>query len=338
MRKHFRAAVAALALVAAAPIAAPAYAQSEADKAQARDLGEAGFKALDAQDWAKAEDLFRRAEQLYHAPTLCVGLARAQAHLHKYVESWENYHRVIVDGLPTSANAAMVQALANANAEIGAVASKRALVTITVTGPSSPTVTVDDHPINAAGLGVERPVDPGTHVVKATAQGYDDGQTSFTVGEGASTKAEIDMKASAATPPAAGQTPGTTTTIATPGADTPAGGAHGGSTQRTLGWVALGVGAVGIVTGAVAGILVISQHGDLSNACGGGTCGPSQQSDLDSYHTKATISTVGFIIGGVAAAGGAVLLLTAPKRETGAAAAYVTPYVGLGSVGAVGVF
>jgi hypothetical protein len=290
----------------------------------------------------KAEDLFRRAEALYHAPTLCVGLARSQAHLKKYVESWENYHRVIVDGLPANANPAMVQALSDAKAEIDGVAAKRSLVTITVSGPSSPNVTVDDQAIPAAGLGVERPVDPGTHVVKATAQGYQPAETSFTVDEGASAKAALEMKpdASASAAPAGGAVT-TTAGGATPGADTQ-GGAHGGSMQRTLGWVALGVGAAGLITGTIAGILVLSQHSDLSTQCSTGTCDPSHSSDLDSYHTKGTISTVGFVVGAVAAAGGAVLLLTAPKKSaatTGASTGpYVTPYVGLGSVGAVGAF
>jgi hypothetical protein len=56
-----------------------------------------------------------------------------------------------------------------------------------------------------------------------------------------------------------------------------------------------------------------------------------------------TISTVGFIAGGVLAAGGAVLFLTAPKREaggaTGATGMWITPTVGGGaSVGASGTF
>jgi hypothetical protein len=49
------------------------------------------------------------------------------------------------------------------------------------------------------------------------------------------------------------------------------------------------------------------------------------------------LSTVGFIVAGVGAATGTVLLLTAPKETTGSGF-HVTPAIGLGSVGAVGTF
>jgi hypothetical protein len=328
-------------------LARSAHAQSEIDKEQARDLGEAGFKALDAHQWAQAEDLFRRADALYHAPTLCVGLARAQAHEGKYVEAWEAYHRVITDGLPPNANDAMRRAVADAHAEIDGVAAQRSHVTIRVSGPSNPSVTIDGQPIPTAGLGVERPVDPGTHVVRATADGFEPAQATFTIGEGASTKAELTLASSAAAhapsparqgaaPQAVPAPPSVSSAQPVTGDTTPS---HGGSSQRTLGWVVLGVGGVGLLTGAAAGIAVLAQHGSIANDCSRGSCPSSEQSTLDSYHTTGMVSNIGFIVGGVAAATGLVLLITAPRRDSGPArSAYVAPYIGLGTLGATGSF
>jgi len=58
-----------------------------------------------------------------------------------------------------------------------------------------------------------------------------------------------------------------------------------------------------------------------------------------------TLSTVGFIVGGVGAGAGLILLLTQPKSSASTAPAgqpvsglHVTPALGLGTVGAVGTF
>jgi hypothetical protein len=54
---------------------------SDADRATARSLGLEGQQALKRGEYQAALDLFRRADALYHAPTLLLGIARAQAGL-----------------------------------------------------------------------------------------------------------------------------------------------------------------------------------------------------------------------------------------------------------------
>ena len=76
--------------------ASPAAAQSEPEnRATARALAEAAHDALEARDYKKSEDLFRRADALFHAPTISIGLARAQAGAGRFVESFESYNRII---------------------------------------------------------------------------------------------------------------------------------------------------------------------------------------------------------------------------------------------------
>ncbi len=334
-------------VVAASLLPAAAFAQSDADKSTARDLGRQGEQALEAKDYKKAEDDFRRADALYHAPTLTLGLARAQAAQGKVVEAWENYHRIILDA--NTSSPIFKRALDDANKEIAGVESRRARVTITVSGTDAPHVTLDDAAFRNEALGVERYVNPGTHSVKVTADGFNPVSRSFQVGEGGVQTVAIAMDRSsgaAAMPPPAGattapagpsDTTGATTSPSSASADTGT-AKSGGGTQRTLSYVAFGVGAVGLVVGGITGFMAIGKHGDLSNACPSGTCSPAQQSDIDSYHTLGTISTVGVVVGVVGVAAGAVLLLTAPKQEAKPAAAWVSPYVGPGSVGAVGRF
>ena len=68
-------------------LAPAAHAQSAADRATARELGNDGQSALDKKDYATAEDRFRRAEALFHAPTLLLGYARAEVGLGKVVNA-----------------------------------------------------------------------------------------------------------------------------------------------------------------------------------------------------------------------------------------------------------
>jgi hypothetical protein len=327
---HARILSALVALSLLAPM--PALAQSDADMATARALAGEGQDALDKQDFATAEDRFRRADTLYHAPTLELGLARAHVGLRHFVTAHEIYERIVREGVPKgSRNDAFKAAVDDAKKELDQVSRQLAWVTIQVTGPSAPEVTIDGVALAPAALGVKRAIDPGQHVVRATGDGYGAAEKQLTIAEGGAEKLTFALE-----PGAAPTAPVATATAPTPAPDAPT-TAPRSSMQRTLGFVALGVGGAGLALGAVTGILAIGKHGSLSDACKDGVCPPSSQGDLDGYHTVGTLSTIGFIAGGVGLGAGVVLLLTAPKAAPQKEAAF-TPLVGLGSVGARGRF
>jgi hypothetical protein len=332
----------ALALALSAALAhSPALAQSDADRNQARLLGQEGQAALDAKDYKTAEDKFRRAYTLYpSAPTLALGLARALAGTGRFVAAEETYNKIVRDGAPPG-NVVFVKAVEDAKAELAQVSAKISYATLNVTGPETARVTLDGQPLAWAALGAKRPVDPGEHTLAANADGYAPAETRFKIDAGKETTVNLTLQkdtgaappsTSPVTPPAAG---GTAPPPPPPGANSAQLSAER-SSQKTLAFVAFGAGGLGLVVGGITGILSIGKHGDLKNACTtNGQCPPDQKDALDSYHAMGTISTIGFVAAGVGAAAGAVLLFTAPKA---AARAYVSPYVGLGSVGATGVF
>jgi hypothetical protein len=326
-----------------------AHAQTAADRATARELGLDGQSALDKKDYATAEDRFRRADALFHAPTLLLGYARACAALGKVVNASEAYNRIVREGVAPGAPPVFVAAVEAAKAEAGAVQARIAGVTISVAGPENPSVTLDDQPVPVAALGVKRPVDPGTHTVKATADGWQAAETKFTVADAGAAAASLKMEkvvagtAAAGVTPPVGSEPAGATNGATPPPAADTGTPSSGSTQRLLGLVGMGAGVVGLAVGGVTGVLAIGKHSTLASECTGpgGTCVTgTSQSDLDSYHSIGMVSTIGFIAGGVLAVGGAVLFFTAPHPASAAPATglRITPVVGLGSVGAVGTF
>jgi hypothetical protein len=335
-------------------IPSTALAQSDVDRATARQLGEDGGKALDAKDYKTAEDDFRRAASLVHAPTLLLGLARALAGEGKLVEAQETYRRIVREGAPPGSPAAFQAAVEAAGKEVETVSPRIGGVKIIVKmaggepTPGNVQVTWDGQAVSAATLGVKRPADPGSHVVHAAAEGYKPVDLKVEIPASGTVDAPLSLeKDPNAAPPSGTPTPPTPGTEASNGAPgkpeqpAPSGG------PGFWPWVALGVGGAGLLAGGITGGLALGAHSSLQNKCGGGgsgTCPPSAQSDVDSYNMFGAISTVGFVVGGIGAAAGVVLLVLKPNlvstspAPASASGLQVHPLLGLGSVGAEGTF
>jgi hypothetical protein len=315
----------------------PALAQpSASDRATARALAEEGGEALDKKNYEIAADRFSRADALVHAPTLSLELARAQVGLRRFVEAQETYLRIIREGVPPGSPPAFTKAFQDAQKEIKAIPPRLGWVTLTVTGANAFIVTIDGNEVPKAALDVKRAVNPGNHVVKASADGYVANETTFTVGEGESAAVSMTLDPMPSSPTAKPPTPSAAKTTITTASGAQVGTDSGrprGSTQKTLGIVALGVGGAGLMVGSITGLVAISRHGDLQTNCPGGQCPESQQKNLDSYRTFSTISTIGFIVAGAGAIGGMTLLLTSPSPREGRA--QVSPYISPTGAGAV---
>lgn len=330
--------------------ARPARAQSDDDRATARALGLEGQTALDNKSYATAEDRFRRADKLVHAPTLEIGLARAFAAEAKYVEAQETYNRIIREGLPPGAPEVFKRALEEAKKEVDQVAPKLGNVVITVKASNgqdvdSPKVTLDGKAVNAASLGIKRAIDPGPHNLHVAADGYKPADVQFSILEGGSGTQAVTLDKDMSAAPAA--TPAATTPTTTPDTTTSAVSNASGSTtapdvgppkKSILPWIAFGVGGAGLLLGGITGVVALGDHSTLAKNCTGGTCPPSENNDLSGYHAMSTISTVGFVVAGVGAAAGVVLLLTQPKGAPPPTAVHLYPVIGLGSAGVSGTF
>jgi hypothetical protein len=91
-----------------------------------------------------------------------------------------------------------------------------------------------------------------------------------------------------------------------------------GKTQRILGLGAAGVGVAGVAVGAVFGLLASGSWSNAQSECKTtDSCAnrAGATSDRSSALTQSTVSTIGFIGGGVLIAGGLVLFVTAPKAH-----------------------
>ena len=200
-----------------------------------------------------------------------------------------------------------------ASTRAAALEPKLARLTVRVVEPAEKIeVTRDGAHTSPASWGVSIPVDVGTHTVQATAPGRKPFRTSVVIGRDGDRDEVVVPKLQV-------QPAGTATA--------PAGGARraetSGNSQRTVGFVVGGIGVAGLAVGAVTGLIAMGKNNDSKQACpNDGACGSSDAVDAaDGARQFGTVSTIAFVAGGVGAALGIVLVLTAPSSSSERASA-----------------
>jgi len=177
-------------------------------------------------------------------------------------------------------------------------------------------VTVDGTPLGEAAYGVAMPVDPGPHVVKAEAPGKQPFEKSLDVSKSTAEQLRMDIPAlsdaTAAPAAPAANTGAGAGASEPPSATSP--GASTGSSTRTLGFVAGGVGLVSLAVGSYFGLQAYSRWDARNDACKGG-CTDAAKADGEDARQAATVSTIGFGVGAAALGVGLVLILTSGSSK-----------------------
>jgi hypothetical protein len=191
-------------------------------------------------------------------------------------------------------------------------------------------ITIDGRPIASPSDVAER-FDPGPHLVRVSAPGYVPFERTVTLpargGVNVIPAALLPVTAAAAEPTAAAEPHPQDARRPEPGSRVPA-------------YVAFGVGGVGVILGAITGVLSLSKVSDLRQSCPGNQCSPAEQGSISSAQSFGTVSTVGFVLGGLGVATGTVLLFVRPwgGRAADSSSASIAPWIGLGGAGAAGRF
>ena len=310
-----------------------ALGQWEADRATARNLAAEGNAALNIGDYTTAEDRFRRADALVHAPTLVVDHAKALIGLHRYVEAQERLELVIREGVADNAPWVWKRAVQDAKQLVEDVKPKIAWVTISVSGSSNPDVSVDGVQVPVAALGVRRATDPGAHRIKAEAPGFLKKEIIMPVSEGSERAVTLELEPDPAAR-AAKPTHRTPKPVPQPPRNDTKDTKDGSLFSTTnVGYMTLGIGGAGFIVGAVTGVLFLGKHSELEDKCPNKICGPEVPPSLrNQYNTYGTISAIGLGVGVVSSTVGIILLLSDKSPSTPAkqaSAAFVKPYFSL---------
>lgn len=331
-----------------------AFAQTDLERAAAREAAEAGRAQFEAGRYAEAIDSFSRAQQLVAAPPHLLFLARAQAKLGKLVEAHENYIKITRETLPPKSPKAFVDAQSAAERELEALEARIPSVTIAVQGAPATAVSVlmDGATLSAAMIGMPLPVDPGQHVFEARGPSAQSAPVTITVSEGGKETVMLTLRptgAAASPPPTQSSASPAGTTLSSDPLSSGDTVHSSGSGLRVGSYVAFGVGAVGLGVGTY--FLVKSgstrdSATNLFNTCNATPpCSYSDKAQIDSKDHDAdsqrNIGAGALVVGGVGVATGVTLLILSSHHSAASArseAPHVTPVFGFRSLGLVGTF
>ncbi|HQP37058.1 MAG TPA: hypothetical protein PLI95_17860 [Polyangiaceae bacterium] len=283
---------------------------SAADRETARALMEQGIERMQARDPVGALKAFRTANEIMHVPTTALATARAHDALGQLLEARDRALEAVRYPRHPGKPQVFERARNEATDLAAQLASRIPSVEIAISGlpaGTPPTVRIDSHLLSAAALSAPRKLNPGRHVISVSAPGFAPARVTVQLAERQNERVAISMTPGNGAEPEEPSTEGAVEVDAIrPGPEVPSGGR-----SHTLAYVAFGVGAAGLVTGAVTGVMALSKQSALESRCdtGAHACPEDARSELDAGRRLAWVSNIGFGVGIVGAGVGVASLL-----------------------------
>jgi hypothetical protein len=268
-----------------------AWAQSDEELKQARELFQEAFKDEQAGRFDVALEKFKRVARVKESASVRYRIASCMEGLRHYREARDTYRSLAAskDSLPQK-DQPIAESAANKVVELDRKIPK---VIVTISGETPPAdarVTID-----GASAPAGRPIeaDPGEHVIQATAPGMKPFEQRVTLPDnGSQIPATVAFEKADDHPP--------------PPPPPPPGSSH------TTAWIAIGAGGVLLVTGVA---LLVVREGKISTIkddCPNNVCPTSKQTEVNDAKDSANLFMplgIGFTLVGAAAAGFGVYLL-----------------------------
>lgn len=273
----------------------PAAAQ---DAASAQALFEEGRTLMQRQKYDLACAKFAESQRLGPASGTLLNLGECNAKQGKTASAWAAFKEAIA----AAQSAGQKDREAFAKERAAELEGSLMKLTVTVVAETTQELVVkrDGIVLNRPAWGTAVPVDPGPHVVEASAPGKKPFKATV---EASPTERSREVVVPALEDAAA------------------ASAVTGKSlwTQRNIGIGVAGVGVVAVAVAAIVGVSAISTNDEAKDHCrDGNLCDQTGLDLLDSARGKAATSTVFFVVGVLAMGGGAILFFTAPRDTNGA--------------------
>jgi hypothetical protein len=301
--------------------ASSSRAQQAADKASAEALFDQGRKLMAAGNSADACPKFEASQKLDPGVGTMLNLADCYEKVGRTASAWAEFREAI----PAAHDAGSADREQIARARAKDLESRLSYLTVVAWKGQTVVVTRDGETLDAQLMGTAIPVDPGSHIVVATAPGKREWSTRVNVGAGG---ARVSVSVPILPDESKDGNTGAGALVATreDGGST----ANPGGTARTLAITAGAVGVVGLAAGTIFGLKASSEWNDAKSNCHPYPyCGQDGAQHADDARGHATLATIGFVVGVAGLATGAVLWFTAPKAESEAS---TSVGMGLGNI------
>ncbi len=312
-------------LVAASLVTSFAHGEPSAqDKAQADAFFREGRALMTDAKYALACAKFAESHRLDPAPGTLVNLALCHEKDGQTASAWAEFNEVAERPGDDKARGPYARGRAQE------LEKRLSRLRVKVAAPSpSESVAIDGRTQGAGAWGSALPLDPGEHVVVASAPGRKSWKSTVRLGQGP-TVLDVDVPAL--------EDPPREAALLSPPPPPASKSPTDGSTQRTVGLAVGGAGIVAIGVGAAFGLRTLGKKSDADAICPSNKCaGDPRVADLDdAAKTSAVVSTLAFAVGAVAVAAGVTLVLSAPRFALKTAGLTIAPVASPGA-GGVGV-
>jgi hypothetical protein len=308
-----RATVMAICLFGLLTIAGSARGQSDADLLKkARGQFQQATEMEQAGNYSAALQAFREVGQYKMTPQIRFHIALCEEKLGKLVAALGGYELALAD-------AEAVGPAFKQEVETTVTALRARIPKVVIqrgAGAQAAEIDLDGVTLGNSSLGVESPIDPGPHTVNATARGYKDFETTFTVAEQETKEVKVVLEALPVEEREAQER-----------GDTHDRGPAESAKKPRWHWIAGGVGVgVGAVALIVAGVFYMQEQSnlrDVTGFCGGKpTCpfsnpdgGPEALKKYNDAKTYDKIALGSVIAGGVFVGAGVVFFLLPAKKS-----------------------
>ncbi len=272
-------------------------------KEEARKLADEGQRLFEAGDYRGALARLVAAEAKYSAPTIKLAQAEVHEKLGELRQAKALYGEVASATLAAGAPQEFRDAQSDAAAAVKRLEQAIPRVILVLVGAPPPVLSIalDGASLDGAIWDKPVPLDPGTHKLVVEMSGRPAETWSLVLKEGETRRFEIHSEAKGAA-----------------GAPVPA--APRAAERSFMGpGIAFGIGAAGLVAGAIAGGVALSKMQGFRSACGPDlVCPASMGDEVSAGRLAGHMSTVGFALAGAGAAMGTVLVVVPMARDKGA--------------------
>jgi hypothetical protein len=297
--RHARRLVLAVAALAVGAIAQDANG-APVEQTAAELLDAEGTALMQQQRYAEACPKLAESVRLEPGTGVLLRLGLCDQQLGKTASAWSAFHEA-AERAQRAGDEALRQLAEKRADEIAPSVPRVRFLVAPGLGAESTTLSCDGTALDASVLGAPIPIDPGVHSVEAASDGRTFSRQAFTL-------VARDAVVTIAIPPSP---------LATPGEERGAARSSGLPPQRSAALVVGGVGVAGLLVGSVLGLVALSSWNSAKSECASNFsgCTPAALDRQSSIHAEATLSTVGFVVGGAGLAGATLLWWTTPKPD-----------------------